>query len=91
MRRWLVCAALLCAPLIASAEPHYVYEDVLDVRPLSACDPKLRRPAMPVVGALLGGLLGNQFGGGSGRAIFTAAGVVYVQPVAFTNYSAIGR
>ena len=46
---------------------------------------------MPVVGALLGGLLGIQFGGGSGRAIFTAAGVVYVQPVAFTNYSAIGR
>lgn len=75
MRRWLSFAALLCVPWSAAAERHYVYADVVDVRPLTHCEPTPRRGVVvPIVGAVLGGLLGNQFGGGSGRAALTVAG-----------------
>ena len=49
---------------------------------LAACasDPGTRtqqkQTGAVVAGAVIGGLVGNQFGGGSGRALMTAAGVV---------------
>lgn len=49
---------------------------------LAACasDPQTRtdqkQGASVVAGAVIGGLIGNQFGGGTGRALLTAAGTV---------------
>ncbi len=45
--------------------------------PLAACGPEgSRQQSGTVIGAVAGGIIGNQFGSGTGRALATAAGIV---------------
>lgn len=47
------------------------------VLPLAACGPNgSRQQSGTVIGAVAGGIIGNQFGSGSGRAFATATGIV---------------
>lgn len=45
--------------------------------PLAACGPEgSRQQSGTVIGAVAGGIIGNQFGDGAGRALATATGIV---------------
>jgi len=45
--------------------------------PLAACGPEgSRQQSGTVIGAVAGGIIGNQFGSGTGRALATATGIV---------------
>lgn len=44
--------------------------------PLAACSPGNNEGGSTIAGAVLGGIVGNQFGSGSGKAVATVAGAV---------------
>jgi surface antigen len=54
-----------------------ILASVIVVLPLWSCGPPgSRQEGGTVIGAVAGGIIGNQFGDGAGRALATAAGVV---------------
>ena len=62
MKRIIVCAAVVALAGGCASDPQ------------TRTDQK--QGASVVAGAVIGGLIGNQFGGGTGRALMTAAGTV---------------
>jgi surface antigen len=54
-----------------------IFAAALIALPLASCGPEgSRQQGGTVIGAVAGGIIGNQFGSGSGRALATAAGIV---------------
>lgn len=88
----IIATALAASTLAAAGNTSYEYARVVDVEPIrqihrtpvdrevcwdEAVHVRARRSDTPtVVGAILGGVIGNQFGSGSGRRAATAAGAL---------------
>ena len=87
-RRLFLTTALLALPAFAGAAVRYEYREVYSVQPIVSqqCynqsagyyerNPEYRSRTSPVVGAIIGGALGNQVGDGDGRRAATVAGAV---------------
>ena len=95
MRKFLMLLLLL--PLVATAAPYnrneartvnkIVFGDVDSVRYISNQEVinSQRNGWETLLGGVVGGLIGNQFGGGTGREVATAVGVVAGAGIAHTR------
>jgi len=95
MRKFLMLLLLL--PLVATAAPYnrneartvnkIVFGDVDSVRYISNQEVinSQRNGWETLLGGVVGGLIGNQFGGGTGREVATAVGVVAGASIAHTR------
>ena len=95
MRKFLMLLLLL--PLVATAAPYnrneartvnkIVFGDVDSVRYISHQEVinSQRNGWETLLGGVVGGLIGNQFGGGTGREVATAVGVVAGASIAHTR------
>ena len=62
------------------------YFESVPVKHTTYVDEYQRNPAAPLLGGVLGGVIGHQFGGGSGKDVATAVGAIGGAMIANKNY-----
>ena len=79
-------AKVVKASPVYEATRHPVDEEVCWDEQTWRRDPATRSPAAGIFGAIVGGVIGNQFGGGSGKVALTVAGAAIGSSIANDAY-----